>query len=386
MMMKMKTLSGALLAIALVSSSVGNSLACTVLAIRDANGNVYQARSNEFVGQQPDALSYYPPGTRIESVTPDGKQGKSFNTKYAIFGATLKGMTPNAKQETIHEAVNDQGMSLTTNAFMGNTSPAITQPAEKVLSVVDFGTWALGSFQNVEQVKQALKNKEVDLWLPKIASMGDLVTPLHFAMYDKKGGSIVIEFDYGIHVYDNPSYVMTNDPSLPWHLQNLNDYADLTNIDKNKQQFNGFVARAGSGGIALRGLPSNQLSSGRFVKAAFYSNFARKAKTPEQAIFTLGHVMNNFDRPLDISVDEPVKGTFSTAFSTTAGVGSESTYFTVLNDLSQGHFYIRTINSLNFSKFDIKKLSGLKEITVVKFQTINAYTDLNATVLFLKKS
>jgi penicillin V acylase-like amidase (Ntn superfamily) len=74
---------------------------------------------------------------------------------------------------------------------------------------------ALGSFQNVEQVKQALKNKEVDLWLPKIASMGDLVTPLHFAMYDKKGGSIVIEFDYGIHVYDNPSYVMTNDPSIP---------------------------------------------------------------------------------------------------------------------------------------------------------------------------
>ena len=383
--MKMKTLSGALLAIALVSSSVGNSLACTVLAIRDANGNVYQARSNEFVGQQPDALSYYPPGTRIESVTPDGKQGKTFNTKYAIFGATLKGMTPNAKQETIHEAVNDQGMSLTTNAFMGNTSPAITQPAEKVLSVVDFGTWALGSFQNVEQVKQALKNKEVDLWLPKIASMGDLVAPLHFAMYDKKGGSIVIEFDNGIHVYDNPSYVMTNDPSLPWHLQNLNDYADLTNIDKNKQQFNGFVARAGSGGIALRGLPSNQLSSGRFVKAAFYSNFARKAKTPEQAIFTLGHVMNNFDRPLDISVDEPVKGTFSAAFSTTAGIGSESTYFTVLNVLSQGHFYIRTINSLNFSKFEIKKLSGLKEITVVKFQTINAYTDLDATMLFLKK-
>jgi hypothetical protein len=32
MMMKMKTLSGALLAIALVSSSVGNSLACNVLS------------------------------------------------------------------------------------------------------------------------------------------------------------------------------------------------------------------------------------------------------------------------------------------------------------------------------------------------------------------
>ena len=171
-----------LLITVLACSSITNSFACTVLAMKDANGNVYQGRSNEFVGQQPDALTYYPSGTLIQSVTPDGKQGKTFNTKYAIFGATLKGMTPNAKQETLHEAVNDQGMSITTNAFMGNTSPAITQPAEKVLSVMDFGTWALGSFQNVEQVKQALKSKEIDLWLPKIVPMGNVTAPLHFAM------------------------------------------------------------------------------------------------------------------------------------------------------------------------------------------------------------
>ena len=382
--MKFNIIFKSFLCATIVASSIANSFACTVLAMKDANGNVYQGRSNEFVGQQPDALTYYPAGTLIESVTPDGKQGKTFNTQYAIFGATLKGMTPNAKQETLHEAVNDQGMSITTNAFLGNTSPAITASADKVLSVVDFGTWALGNFQNVDQVKQALKNKEVDLWLPKIVPMGNVIAPLHFAMYDKRGGSIVIEFDGGIHVYDNPSYVMTNDPELPWHLQNLNDYADLTNIDKNSQKFNGFEAKAGSGGIALRGLPSNQLSSGRFVKAAYYSNFARKAKTPEQAILTLGHVMNNFDRPLDISVDEPVKGTFSTTFSTTAGVGSESTYFTVLNDLSQGHFYLRTINSLSFSKFDLKKMSALRETKIVKFKTINASSNTDATELFLK--
>ena len=381
--MKPKQLFKACLSICLITASIANSFACTVLAMKDVNGNVYQGRSNEFVGQQPDALTYYPPGTLIESVTPDGKQGKTFNTKYAIFGATLKGMTPNAKQETLHEAVNDQGMSITTNAFLGNTSPAITANSDKVLSVVDFGTWALGNFQNVDQVKQALKNKEVDLWLPKIVPMGNVIAPLHFAMYDKRGGSIVIEFDGGIHVYDNPSYVMTNDPALPWHLQNLNDYADMTNIDKNSGKFNNFQAKAGSGGIALRGLPSNQLSSGRFVKAAYYSNYARRAKTSEQAILTLGHVMNNFDRPLDISVDEPVKGTFSTTFSTTAGVGSESTYFTVLNDLSQGHYYLRTINSLSFSKFDIKKLSILKSTKIVKFDAINSLTKTDATELFL---
>lgn len=378
--MKMKTVNGALLSLALLASSVGNSVACTVLAMRDANGNVYQARSNEFVGQQPDALSYYPPGTRIESVTPDGKQGKTFNTKYAIFGATLKGMTPNAKQETIHEAVNDQGMSLTTNAFMGNTSPTPTAPTEKILSALDLGTWALGNFQNVQQVKQALDNKEVEVWLPRVPSMANLYAPLHFAMYDKAGGSIVIEFTDGkTSVYDNPTAVMTNDPPFPWHLKNMNNYAYLTNIDKNTGQFNALKVASTDSGGNMANLPS----AGRFVKAAYYSNFAHKASTPDQAVKTLSHVMNDFDRPKDISADLPGTASKAEAFAASK-ISSESTYFTTMNDLNRGHFYLRTIDSINFAKFDVRKLAAVKQTKVITFSAINTYENLDTTALFLK--
>jgi choloylglycine hydrolase len=224
----------------------------------------------------------------------------------------------------------------------------------------------------------------VEIWLPRIASMDNFIAPLHFALYDKQGGAIVIEFTNGkTEVYDNPVRVMTNDPPFPWHLTNMNNYAYLTNIDKNVGQFNKLKVTATDSGSAQAGLPSIETSVGRFVKAAYYSNFVTKAKTPDQALITLGHVMNNFDRPKGISSDLP--GTASKAEATASGkVSSENTYFTVMNDLSRGHFYIRTINGINYAKFDITQLKDLKKLTVVRFSEVNALGRLDATELFLK--
>lgn len=67
---------------------------------------------------KPDEPTYYPAGSTIESVTPDGKEGLAFNTRHAILGVTLKGMVPNARQDALHEGVNDQCMTFTVNAFL----------------------------------------------------------------------------------------------------------------------------------------------------------------------------------------------------------------------------------------------------------------------------
>jgi penicillin V acylase-like amidase (Ntn superfamily) len=382
--MKLNTIGKMLLSTALVVSSISNAAACTVLSIRDAKGNVYQGRTNEFAGELPDRLTYWPAGTRMESVTPNGEQGKSFTTKYAIFGVTLKGITAHAKQETIHEAVNDQGMSFTTNAYTNNLPPNVNAAAEKVLSVMDLGAWALGNFENVAQVKQALENNEVAVWLPRLPSLGNFPAPIHFALYDKTGGAIVIEFTDGkTNVYDNPVGVMTNSPPFPWHVQNMDNYAYLTNVDKNSGKFNSLKVTAIDSGDNMAGLPGIETSAGRFVKAAYCSNFAHKAKTPDQALITLSHVMNNFDRPKNISIDEPGTASKAEAFAAKR-VTSEDTYFTVMNDLSRNHFYIRTIDSINFTKFDLRKLAELKTTKVVTFDALNANTSLDGTDLFLK--
>ena len=46
--------------------------------------------------------------------------------------------------------------------------------------------------------------------------------PLHLAVQDAAGDSLVIEFLHGhVTVLGNPNGVMTNSPALAWHLTNL---------------------------------------------------------------------------------------------------------------------------------------------------------------------
>ena len=373
-----------LLCAILAASSLSNAEACTVLTYKDAKGNIYQGRTNEYAGMQPDTLSYFPAGSLIQSVTPSGQQGMTFNTRYAVLAVTLNGLTANAKQQMVHEGVNDQGMTFTVNAMINNASPQVGPDPTKVLSVVDLGTWALGNYKTVTEVKQALQNNAVEIWLPRIPSMANFLAPVHLALFDKTGAGIVIEFINGkTTVFDNPVGVMTNDPHFPWHLENLNNYAQLSNVDRNTGKFNSLTVRAHDSGNALAGLPSTQTATGRFVKAAFYSNYARPAKNPGEAIQTLSHVMNNFDRPVDISIDLP--GTSSKAEGNASKTPtSEATYFTVMNDLAQGQFYLRTIKAINFSRFDIAKLRTLKEVKQVPFMDIDAYTNIDATNLFFR--
>ena len=380
----MKTITTALLSTSLILSSLGNSSACTTMMMKDANGNAYEARTMEWSGALPDALNYFPAGSPIQSQAPDGKPGLSFKTKHGFVAVSVKHLSSNPKQVTVAEGANDQGLSLSLNAFFGASVPAVDSDDSKVLSALDFGAWALGSFQNVAQVKQALQNKDVSIWLPPIALVGNKNAPIHFALWDKTGSGIVVEFSNGkVNVYDNPVGVMTNGPEFPWHLENLNNYAQLSNVDRNSGTFGSLKVNPPDGGNALAGLPSTQIASGRFVKAAFYTTYVRKAKTAAEAIQTLSHVINNFDRPYDLSVDP--EGSNAESANGVKGVNGEVTLFTTMNDLSQNQFYIRPINAINFSKIDLQQLGDVKEFKKVSLDKVAQLQGADATDLLLKE-
>lgn len=379
----MKTIATSLLTASLILSSFSTSSACTTMMMQDANGNAYEARTMEWGGALPDSLNYFPTGLPIQSLTPDGKPGLSFKTKHGFVAVSIKNLSSNPKQVTVAEGANDQGLSLSLNAFFGASVPAVDSDDSKVLSALDFGAWALGNFQNVAQVKQALANKEVSIWLPPIALVGNKTAPIHFALWDKTGAGIVVEFSNGkVNVYDNPVGVMTNGPEFPWHLENLNNYAQLSNVDRNNGTFGSLKVNPPDGGNALAGVPSTQIASGRFVKAAFYTTYVRKAKTPAEAIQTMSHVINNFDRPYDLSIDPP--GSNAEAAAAAPGVGGEVTLFTTMNDLAQNQFYIRSINAMNFSRVDIPKLAGVKEFKKVSLDDVAQLNGADATGLLLK--
>lgn len=365
--MKSKNLISLLTAVSLIFATVGNAIACTTLMVMDANGNAYHARTNEFSGLLPEGMTYFPAGTKIESVAPSGKQGLTFNTKYAMLGISIN-VLPNIKQTTLFDGANDQGLSFSGNWLTNSNSPPVGKDPSKILSSADFGAWVLGNFKTVAEVKAAVLSDETEFWLPPVPSMGNIPVPFHYAVFDKKGGALVIQFINGKkNVYDNPVNALTNGPAFPWHLENLNNYI-FTNQDKNTGQLGKLKLATEDAGNALMFLPSAETSQGRFVKAAFYANYVKKAKTQDDAVITLGHIMNNFDRPYNLTVDAP-GGTGDGVRGQTAN--SEVTAFTTMYDGSRNLMYFRTINALNWSVLDINKLKGVTKSKTVSIYDIN---------------
>jgi penicillin V acylase-like amidase (Ntn superfamily) len=365
-MKKIESLANVFLASLLTVSSVGNSFACTALMIMDKSGNAYQARTNEMSVKLPTSLTYIPAGEKVQSFTPVGGAGKSFKTLYPILGMTMGGTLPNVpgKDHLIFlDGVNDQGLSLSANEFDNSKAPPLSGDSSKTLMATELAHWILGSFKSVAEAKDALLSNQVEIWLPVVPGF-NAPLPLHYALFDKTGAGIVVEFANGkLNVYDNLVGVMTNGPEFPWHITNMNNYSQLSNIDHDENQFNKLKVRSPDDGNGTSGLPSTSTSPGRFVKAAYYSNYVTKADTPDQAIINLSHVMANFDRP--------------------TGVNKEVTNWIVMNDLNRHRFYTRSIDSLNWVVIDFAQLKGVSQIKSVSNYEIDK-TKADAFTLFLK--
>ena len=379
---KMERFIVSLFAGCIAAISCTSTYACTAIVITDVNGAAYNGKTMEFSYPIPLNMEYIPAGTKILSKTPSGKTGIEFNTKYPVLGLGMP-LSPDAKQDTMVEAINNQGLSISSNEFNDSKAPtALGNDDHKILAATDFAMWVLGNFQSVRQVKQSLLAGEVKIWLPKVSFLGNAEMPIHYAIFDKTGEGIVIEYSKGQqNIYDNKVGVMTNIPDFSWHLQNLNNYAFMSNIDRNRGKFNNLEVSAPDSGNALIGLPSDQTSAGRFVKAAYYTNFVRKAKTPEDAIITLTHILNNFDRPYDLSMDPPGAVGDGPALKTNS---SEVTMFTWISDKERNRYYLRTIDSYNFTMIDMNALASetkIKKIPISIFNNISS----DSTHLLLNK-
>jgi penicillin V acylase-like amidase (Ntn superfamily) len=363
----MQKLLPALLVIAALLLQAPAARACTTILVTDASGRAYHGRTLEYSSLLPMDMTYFPAGTKVVSSAPSGEAGLTFDTKYPILGMSFQ-VVSSAKQVAFAEGINDQGVSFSANWLTGTDSPVVGKDAARILAASDFGAWVLGNFKTVEEVKEAMRNGQTEFWVPVSPLDPEAPLPLHYAINDKSGNSIVVEFTDGkVNIYDNPVGVMTNGPFFPWHLTNLQNYT-FSNVDKDTAQLGKLKIATQDGGIALSALPSAETSQGRFVKAAFYANYVRKAKTPDEAVTTLAHLMNNFDRPYDLTVDE-AGGTGDGVRA--EGASSEVTVWTTLQDLSRNLFYFRSIEAMNWAVIDMGKLKDVKQIKTVSTSDVD---------------
>ena len=165
-----------------------------------------------------------------------------------------------------YDAINEAGLGMAGLNFVGNAHYFSLKDKKDNIAQFEFIPWILSQAKNVKEAKELL-NKINIVNTP----FSDKFPPseLHYIIMDKTACIVVESMKDGLHVYDNPAGVLTNNPPFPIQMFELNRYMGLSKGDPENHFAKGLPLKAYSRGMGAIGLPGDLSSTSRFVKVAF---------------------------------------------------------------------------------------------------------------------
>jgi len=288
--------------------------------------------------------------------------GLGWTTKYAVAGMNGLGLP------VILDGMNEKGL---VGGLLNAPNTAMYQavaPADSAKSIasVQILVYALTNFATVDEVKAGFQKIYVNRSV--IPAFHNQSAPVRMTLHDAKGKSIVIEYLKGeLVITDNPTGVMTNDPAFRDQLNNIGNYANLTNVERNPIVINGTSYVPPSSGSGLHGLPGDYLSPSRFIRALFLSKSVPTNYTTVQQTNTAWHILGSFDIPPG-AISLPA----TNAYGGGAG-GIEITEWSIVADNKNLMYYVKMFETTNVQAFDLKKIDpnqkGIKYYDLNKPQT-----------------
>jgi len=199
----------------------------------------------------------------------------------------------------ITDGMNEEGLSIGVLWFPCGKYPTLESATGPVIYNVNVAEWILGNFDSVASLKNALNSITVTNISERFKSAR---SPLHFAVHDRSGENIVIEYMNGVlQVYDSPNGVMTNAPDYAWQLDNLTNYINLT-LNDNPLEIWGQQLH-GSGCL---GMPGDATPPSRFVKAWMVQQSTQNytPQNTEDAIALAARMILSFSIPRGFVVED----------------------------------------------------------------------------------
>lgn len=345
---------------ALAASSV--TFACTGFQLKAQDGSFINGRTVEFASPIPLSGLIIPRNYAFTGTTPEGVDGLSYHSKYAAVGSSAFG-TP-----SIVDGFNEKGLSAAMFYFPGYAEYTPLTPAnkKKSLSPTEFTNWVLTQFATVDEVKNNIQSVVI---VPTSLSNWGGVPPFHYIVYDKSGKSIVIEPVKGkLVVTDNPIGVITNSPTIDWHLTNLSNYINLSPLSPPNKKIDGMQLSQFGQGAGLHGLPGDFSPPSRFVRAAIYSAAAVPTTDANAAVLQALHILNQFDLPPG-----------SVRSMTNGKTEDDTTIATTVKDTKDFKYYIRTytnqsIRMISLLSFDLNS----KTLKTISYEGGQPITNISA--------
>ena len=252
------------------------------------------------------------------------------------------------------EAVNEKGLCLAALNFPGNAVYAETPESGKTnLAPFELFGFLLGTCATVKEAEEKLKAVCITHTAFKD---GYPVAPLHWHIADKDRSLVLECIKDGMHLYENPVGVLTNNPPFPFQLTNLQNYMHLTsNPPENRFAPALKLAPYGQGMGAL-GLPGDASPASRFVRAAFCKWNSELPSGEEASVTQFFHILDNVAM---------VAGSVRTPENKL----DRTTYASCIN-ASRGIYYYKTYNNNQISAVSMHK-TDLDGCAPVVFEQVN---------------
>ena len=331
---------------------------CTSFLLKAGDGGAVYGRSMEFGMPLNSQLMISPRGYQCQGIGVDGKAGTGLNwtSKYAVAGMNILGLP------TYADGMNEKGLvgGLLNAPFTAQYQDVSQADSANSINSSQILLFALTNFATVDEVKAGFEKIFVNR--STVAAYKNQTPPVRVPLHDANGNSIVIEYIKGeLVITDNPTHICTNDPVLSEQLNNIGNYANLTNIEQKPLVINGATYQSPSSGNGMHGLPGDYLSPSRFIRALFLSKSVPTGYNTEKMVNAAWHITGSFDIPpgaITLTADNPYGG----------GVdGIEITEWIIVADSKNMIYNVKMFETTNVYAFDLKKINfDAKDLTYFK--------------------
>lgn len=277
---------------------------CTDLRLVALPDIVVSARTLDFALELQSAIQVVPRGQQWSATDPAGAVPPLRWSNDLGFVAVDGFGFP----DLFADGLNEAGLSVATLWLPETSLPATPPPGtpeQPAIDLLSLCGWLLGTCRSVAEARVALSGARVWnatpalLW-PTGVPVPAAAQPLldhpfteHLALHDSSGASLVVEFlADGMHLYDNPTGVLTNSPPFAWHLVNLRNYLGLTNVEAEPMNLMGMPVRPTGNGSGLRGLPGDITPPSRFVRAVVLAAVNRDCRDRRDAANQAFHALD----------------------------------------------------------------------------------------------
>lgn len=187
-----------------------------------------------------------------------------------------------------YDAVNEKGLGMAGLNFVGNAKYHKVKDGVDNVASFEFIPWILAQCASVKEARVLLqKINLVD------TTFSDKLPPsqLHWIIADREEAITVESMDSGIHIYENPVGVLTNNPPFEMQMHHLNNYMHLSPDEPEKRFSDKLPLNTYSRGMGAIGLPGDLSSQSRFVRAAFVKMNAISGETEEESVNQFFHIL-----------------------------------------------------------------------------------------------